>query len=240
MSQAKHEFYNEESKYLALPGTPPNWKMLICSREIAKKNVELAAQLNAKFKDWKEPITMIGILSGCYMFASDLGRLLEFNLTTQFLRVSSYSGQEQGQMKMEELGKVSGTVILIDELVDSGKTFTTLTTLLRQNSNVTEIYTCAMFSKTHSPVPDFCGFPGIPELWVVGYGLDDNGTKRNWPVLFACPKADGVPKVKEDIIFEPLDYPGENVILMDLRLKLNGDGYGFRPAEGMFLGHYTN
>lgn len=229
-------FKIEEQKYLNIPGTPSNWKMLISSKSIQERNQVLADQLNAKFKDWTEPITMIGVLSGCYMFASDLGRLLDFNLTTQFLRVSSYTGQERGKITIEELGKVKGTIILIDELVDSGSTFATLTEQLRLNPQVNHIFTCAMFAKTHSPLPDFCGFPGIPELWLLGYGLDENGTKRNWPVLFACPKLPGIKECPEDVIFKEAEDSED--ILAFIRSKINRNPY--MMARGMFVGYYTN
>lgn len=52
----------------------------------------------------------------------------------------------------------------------------------------------------------------------MGYGLDDDGTKRGWTELYAKPKADGVPKVDADDVFEP-GAKGE-AKLVDLRAEL--------------------
>jgi len=52
----------------------------------------------------------------------------------------------------------------------------------------------------------------------VGYGLDDDGTKRGWTELYAKPKADGVPKVAADDVFEA-GAKGETK-LVELRTEL--------------------
>ena len=69
-----------------------------------------------------------------------------------------------------------------------------------------DIVTCCLFSKQQDNRPkhfeaDITGLPNLPNLWLVGYGLDDNGTKRGWTELFAKPKIPGVPKVAADEIF---------------------------------------
>lgn len=46
----------------------------------------------------------------------------------------------------------------------------------------------------------------IPNVWVVGYGLDDQQEKRGWPDLWACPKMAGIPADDDDELFEKREY----------------------------------
>merc|ERR1719337_36008 len=64
-----------------------------------------------------------------------------------------------------------------------------------------DILTVCLFSKQRArtePEADITGIPGLPDLWLVGYGLDDRGTKRGWTDLFAMPKVKIVETVDED------------------------------------------
>ncbi len=83
-----------------------------------------------------------------------------------------------------------------------------------------EIFTCTLFLKykeTDQQLPDLYGLR-IPNVWVVGCGLDDRQEKRGWPVLFACPKGEGIPKTSDDEIFSSaVKY---KQILDDLKTEL--------------------
>jgi hypothetical protein len=59
--------------------------------------------------------------------------------------------------------------------------------------------------------PDLYGIK-VPNVWLVGYGLDDRQEKRNWPILYACPKIEGVEEEEADQMFENNHYY-ENVRL---------------------------
>ena len=55
--------------------------------------------------------------------------------------------------------------------------------------------------RTKNKAPDLVGIE-VPDMWLVGYGLDDQQEKRGWTYLFACPKMKDVPHSKDDIIFD--------------------------------------
>merc|ERR1712186_321117 len=64
-----------------------------------------------------------------------------------------------------------------------------------------DILTVCLMSKKRSrsyPDADITGMIDLPDLWLVGYGLDDRGTKRGWTELFAMPKVKIVDTVEKE------------------------------------------
>ena len=113
-----------------------------------------------------------------------------------------------------EVNKLQGRhVLLLDELFDSGHTMAAVANALLTHPELGldsgDLTTCVMFSKNSGTAlaqPNFVGIGNLPNVWFVGYGLDDNGEKRNWPHLFAVPKLPGVPHALDDAIFEDADF----------------------------------
>ena len=144
---------------------------------------------------------------------SDLVKELTFPHAVYFIDATSYHGEVQKKVNIEndiEPGKFEGkTVVVIDELFDNGTTMDTVKNYLTDHVKVTEIYTCVLYTKkteTKIPLPDFIGFKSLPAVWLVGYGLDDNGEKRNWTFLFAKPKVGGQDRTTDDSIFDDPKY----------------------------------
>ena len=98
-------------------------------------------------------------------------------------------------------------VILLDELFDNGHTLSSIKSAIQEKANVPRdmVYTCTLFKKTKQNIqyeaPNLFGY-FVPNIWLVGYGLDDRQEKRGWPHLYACPKSDGIEKSPDDVIFE--------------------------------------
>ena len=117
-------------------------------------------------------------------------------------------------------------VILLDELYDNGTTLHLVKQKLLQelNKNEEDIFTCTLFIKKKSeennkyPPPDLFGIE-IPDVWVVGYGLDDCQEKRGWSHLYACPKIEGVPKTEDDQIFSSAEYHEQLLARLDTQVK---------------------
>lgn len=121
-------------------------------------------------------------------------------------------------------------IILLDELLDNGHTMHTMCEHLMKELKIprSEIRTCVLFSKIRPDRPkeydaDIVGIASVPNVWLVGYGLDDNGTKRGWTELFAKPKAPGLDKVPEDTMFDDTDEGRK--VLFDCREKMLGEIY---------------
>lgn len=201
--------------YLAQQGCAElNWRILLTAAEIHAGVRQLAERINALYAPPQaKPLVLVGILKGVFVFLADLSRHLRVPYSVYFLEASSYAGQERGEVQFATSlapSKLRGRqVLLLDELFDHGATMAAMKRALLSDAELglaeADIRTCTLFIKesgTRLPRPELVGLPCLPALWLVGYGLDDNGEKRGWTHLFACPKAAGVPRVAEDAIFD--------------------------------------
>mmetsp|Transcript_26549 Transcript_26549/g.32185 ORF Transcript_26549/g.32185 Transcript_26549/m.32185 type:complete len:277 (-) Transcript_26549:169-999(-) len=221
LADSKSEYFEGVSDY----------KLLLTKEEIEAGVAKVAAEIDQRFKG--EQIVLCGILKGAFIFMTDLVKRLERPYSVYFVEASSYKGQKQSDavelLSMIVPSKFKGRkIVLIDELLDNGHTMHTMVNHLMSELKVprSDIVTCVLFSKalpSRSPQyePDICGIPNLPNVWLVGYGLDDNGTKRGWTELFAKPKAPGIPKVDADKIFEDGEV-GERK-LRELRARIVSD-----------------
>merc|ERR1719420_2328201 len=76
-----------------------------------------------------------------------------------------------------------------------------------------DILTCCLLSKKRErewPEADITGIPNLPDLWLVGYGLDDRGTKRGWTDLFAVPKVKIVGTIEQEEVKKLVDALDDN------------------------------
>jgi len=175
-----------------------------------------------------ERIILVGILKGAFMLMSDLCRTMSRPYSVYFVEASSYKeGRTQGALSVssdissskfvDATSKRPHKVVLIDELLDNGKTMQDmkkhLLDCLKDSHTENDILTCCLFSKArHRDLPDadITGIPNLPDLWLVGYGLDDRGTKRGWTELFAVPKVKLVNCIEEEEVQKMLDAMDDN------------------------------
>lgn len=186
-----------------------DWKVILTEHEIEHFVQKCADIINDKFKG--EKIVVACILKGAVYFHVDLTRKLTIPHSSYFIEASSYKdGQESGELEILSVihpSKFEGKkVVLLDELFDNGKTLNRVKQKLHEKANVPldDIFTCTLFKKNKcvsEPLPNLYGI-SIPDVWVVGYGLDDKQEKRNWTTLYGCPKIEGIPKTKDDVIFD--------------------------------------
>jgi len=163
-------------------------KILITPEEIEKRVAFIGNQIHNDFKDSKK-LLLLGLLRGSVMFVTDLMRKVQIPLTMDFMSVSSYSGSEtSGFIRIDSDHKtnISGwDVILIDDIVDTGYTINTVKKLLLDR-NPKSLKICALLDKRERhkvDVPiDYLGFE-IPDVFVVGYGLDIDEKGRNLPYI---------------------------------------------------------
>ena len=155
---------------------------------IQKRVQEMAAELSKKF-DNKKPI-FIGVLNGSFIFASDLLRNLNINCEIDFIKLSSYKGQNTtGTVRL--LKDISADitnrdVIIIEDIIDSGLTVEFLVKRLegaspRSISIVTLLFKPDV-AKLSLPI-DIIGFEIAPHF-VVGYGLDYDQDYRHLPEIY--------------------------------------------------------
>ncbi len=166
-------------------------KVLISEDELKTVVEKLGKQITEDYKNSEKPIICIIILKGSMLFAADLVRKIELPLEIEFMKVSSYGAgtRNSGEIKIhldlmrENLEKYH--LIVIEDIVDSGRTLARLTQLLK-NRNASSVKTCTLLDKPSRRevefVPDYCGVT-IPDEFVIGYGLDYNEQFRNLPYV---------------------------------------------------------
>ena len=166
----------------------PDLARILVSREAIQQRVkELADQISRDFSD-VDRLYLIGILKGAFIFLADLTRELSIPHTVDFMALSSYgkttdSGAVRILMDLRE--PIEGQhVLIVEDIVDTGHTLTYLHHIL-EGRNPASLRTCALVRKqrdqTNFPV-DYIGFD-IPDVWVVGYGLDYADRYRTLPFV---------------------------------------------------------
>lgn len=161
--------------------------VLINSVRIENRLEEMANEI---MKDYKgKELVFIGILKGATMFMIELAKKIKNSVEFEFIQVKSYTGTESTgkiQIIQDLKGNIEGKdVIIIEDIIDTGKTLEYLTKHLKKyNPNSVKI--ACLLSKSSKRVVelnvDYIGF-SIPDEFVIGYGMDYNGKYRNLPYI---------------------------------------------------------
>jgi hypoxanthine phosphoribosyltransferase len=176
-------------------------QILISADRIQQRVVQLAEQIATDYRD--RPLTIIGVLTGCLMFLADLVRHLDHPLRIGLIQASSYRGTATtaGELHIqpELLPDVRGRhVLLVDDILDTGQTLGYLVNHLK-TVDAASVRVAVLLRKRERqklPLePDYCGFD-IPDVFVVGYGLDYNDEYRNLPYVGVLPGQEIDDKVK--------------------------------------------
>lgn len=171
---------------------PVRWRneireVLITKTEIERCVNDLARRIESDFAG--RDLVIVSLLSGTVLFLADLIRRLEMPLRLDFIGVSSYrEGTESRELvytKELRLDVRGRDVLLIDDILDTGRTLVSVLAKLRP-LRPRRIRTCVFLDKPARRVEqveaDYVGFR-IPDLFVVGYGLDFAERFRNLPFV---------------------------------------------------------
>ena len=128
-------------------------------------------------------------MTGCLVFLADLMRKLDLAVRVEVVRASSYrGGMTAGTLEVDwgSLPVVDGQhVVLVDDIFDTGQTLSALVTRFRE-LGAQSVASAVLLSKQGRSrvelVPDFVAFE-IPDLFVVGYGLDYQDQLRHLPYV---------------------------------------------------------
>jgi len=169
------------------PLHPDLERVLIPAEAIHERVVELARQISQDYQAVGQ-LYLIGILKGAFIFLADLARQLEVPHSVDFMALSSYgktttSGAVRIIMDLRE--PVEGQhLLVVEDILDTGHTLNYLYNVLK-GRNPASIRTCVLVRKERESldVPvDYLGFK-IPDVWVVGYGLDFADKHRTLPYI---------------------------------------------------------
>ncbi len=162
-------------------------RILVTEDDIQTRVSELAAQISDDFHG-KGSIVLVGILKGAFMFVSDLARQLTIPHYIDFMALSSYGSKAvSGAVRILldlRADVYNKHVMIVEDIVDTGNTINYLYTVL-QTRKPASLSTCVLTRKEGKSLDvkvDYLGFE-IPDVWVVGYGLDYAERHRTWPFI---------------------------------------------------------
>ncbi|HWP45021.1 MAG TPA: hypoxanthine phosphoribosyltransferase [Blastocatellia bacterium] len=162
-------------------------KVLIPQDRLQKRVTELGQEISQSY-DGKD-LAVIAILKGSFIFAADLLRSLTIDASIDFMSISSYAGQSgSGVVRITKDLEESITdrhVLMVEDIIDTGLTASYLMRVLRERGPAT-LSICALLDKSARRLIDlpiaYRGFE-IPDVFVVGYGMDYLQMYRNLPYI---------------------------------------------------------
>ncbi|MCQ2127811.1 MAG: hypoxanthine phosphoribosyltransferase [Bacteroidaceae bacterium] len=168
------------------------FEISIKEEEIKARIKEVAAQINADM-DGKCPL-FLAVLNGAFIFAADLYREITVPSEISFVKIASYSGTETTGVMNDIIGlnqDISGRhVIIVEDIVDTGLTMKHTIETLKQK-NPASVSICTLLTKPDKLqvelTLDYVAF-SIPNLFVVGYGLDYDQHGRNLKDIYQVVK----------------------------------------------------
>lgn len=162
--------------------------VLISEQEVEKRIQELAEQITKDYAG--KEVHLICVLKGSIFFTCELAKRIPLPVTLDFMSVSSYGNEtvSSGRVKIvKDLDEaIEGkNVIVIEDIIDSGRTLSYLMDLLKVRKPES-LKLCTLLDKPDRRVTDvsvdYTGFE-IPDKFVVGYGLDYAQKYRNLPYI---------------------------------------------------------
>ena len=162
---------------------------LITSEQIQSRIKAMAAEIERDHPG-DDPIHLICVLKGGFMFLSDLVRSMSNRVSLDFIALSSYgkgtkSSGEVRLLKDLDFGIEGRDVVVVEDIIDTGLTLTYLRDILRARAP-RNLRTACLLSKPSRRLVDvpveYVGF-AIEDHFVIGYGLDYAELYRNLPYI---------------------------------------------------------
>lgn len=169
-----------------LESQPP---VLIPAEAIERKVAELGERIARDYAG-RQPLLLVGVLKGSFIFLADLSRRISIPHAVDFIALSSYGNATKttGEVRliMDLRQSIAGKhVLVVEDIVDTGHTLSYLLRILGARQPAS-LHSCALVhkpSRREVDVPlDYVGFE-IPDKWVVGYGLDYADRYRTLPYI---------------------------------------------------------
>ncbi|MSR74384.1 MAG: hypoxanthine phosphoribosyltransferase [Planctomycetes bacterium] len=164
-------------------------EVLFSAQDIHKRVQALGRQISNDLAG-REAV-VLALLKGSVLFFSDLVRSIDAPVKVDFAWASSYgsgtTSSGQIHLKVFPEGDLRGrTVVVVDDILDTGRTLDTVVRRIREEHGATDVRTCVLLDKQARRSvdirADYTGFP-VDDVFVVGYGLDYADRYRNLPYI---------------------------------------------------------
>ena len=160
-------------------------KKILSRTELDAKVEILGHKLTEKCHEYGGGIVFVCVMKGGFMFFSDLIKHIQYPIEVDFIKCSSYEGQEQKTLQLHhdiEADVEDKTVFIVDDILDSGKTMKVLIRHFKK-LGAKEVETVSAVYKRNVDFPKHFYIYEQPEgenPWYIGYGMDDyKGYQRN-------------------------------------------------------------
>lgn len=163
--------------------------ILFSKEQINEAIVKIGAQISKDYSDKK--LYVLSLLRGSFIFTADLVREIEVPTKIGFMTTSSYGHNEESSGVCKVVNDVPDNiegydVLVVDDIVDSGITMDFVMNHVKK-LGANSVKCCVLLDKPERRKveikPDYCCFE-IPDLFVVGYGLNYGDYYRNIPYVF--------------------------------------------------------
>ena len=153
---------------------------------IAARVKEIGAEISARYGD-KNPL-IVCVLNASAIFAADLTRAIEIACEFDFIALSPFGREDGIRFVKDCTASIEGRhVVIVEDTIDTGLTLQYITNTLRARDPAS-LAVCVLLDRPNRRIADveitFRGFE-IPDVFVVGYGLDYYGQYRELPELYA-------------------------------------------------------
>ena len=178
------------------PEERPAVRLLVDEEAVQGRVAELGAELRADYQG-VEPV-LVSVLRGGVVFLADLVRAAAMPCLVDFMAISRFDASEEtGVVRIEkdlELDLSGAHVLVVEDIVDTGLTLTYLLRVLAARGPAS-LRVCALLDKRARRIVDvplsYVGFE-VPDVFLVGYGLDLEERQRGRSELLAVDDLDAV------------------------------------------------
>lgn len=162
--------------------------VLIPQEEVEQRIREMAAEISRDFEG--EQLHLVCILRGSIFFTCELAKYITVPVTIDFMSVSSYGDGTESSGRIKIIKDLDDSikdknVLVVEDIIDSGRTLSHLLSFLKVREPKS-LKLCTLLDKPdRRVVPVDVDYVGkeIPDLFVVGYGLDYAQKYRNLPYI---------------------------------------------------------
>jgi hypoxanthine phosphoribosyltransferase len=163
-------------------------RIVFTEEEIQARVTEMAAEISQALGD-DEEILVLGLLKGSFIFMADLVRQIQHPLQVDFLVAASYGDAKvsSGEVRLlydPEASLEGRSVILVEDIIDSGTTLNRLIPMLEERKP-RSLDVCSLLHKRVAKLnrePRWIGFDA-PREFLIGYGLDYSENFRHLPYI---------------------------------------------------------
>ncbi len=161
--------------------------VVITEEQIKEKIVEVGKTINSWYDG--NPILLVSVLNGAFVFMADVARQINVPCEIAFMKAESYSGTNStGTVNItldlkQDLTKYN--VVILEDIIDTGRTLKEIVEMLKQR-NPLSLKVITLLDKPSRRKADFTADISlftIPDLFVIGYGLDCDEDFRNLPYV---------------------------------------------------------